>query len=127
MKASGQFNNDELSAVRHAVMRKPFQVVAKQFGFSEQLIDKATEILKELIYEDPITPFPDYLEIKKFTADCFLVTTGFCGPSKAKIRGLQLEKDFKEIHIIDPLTTALTKKDVFADILKGITIRRGRW
>jgi putative hydrolase of the HAD superfamily len=37
---------------------------------------------------------------------------------QSKIRGMKIEKDFKEIHIIDPLTSNETKKDVFADIIK---------
>jgi putative hydrolase of the HAD superfamily len=31
---------------------------------------------------------------------------------------LDLEKDFEEIHIVDPEISNQTKKDVFADILK---------
>jgi putative hydrolase of the HAD superfamily len=37
---------------------------------------------------------------------------------QSKIDKLELTKDFKEIHIIDPTITKKTKKDVFADIIQ---------
>lgn len=47
----------------------------------------------------------------------FLVTAGYQKFQQSKITGLNLEKDFKEIHIVDASVTNLTKKDVFADII----------
>jgi putative hydrolase of the HAD superfamily len=36
---------------------------------------------------------------------------------QSKVKGLQLEKDFKEIFIIDPTTTGESKKNVFEKIM----------
>jgi putative hydrolase of the HAD superfamily len=99
-------------------MRMPFQLVAKRFGFSEELTDKGIEHLKEITYRDKIEPFDDYVFTKTTQADKFLVTTGFLKLQQSKIEGMQIMNDLKEIHIIDPLESSQTKKDVFADIMQ---------
>src|SRR5690606_37299540 len=45
-------------------------------------------------------------------------TTGFADLQWSKIRRMGVEKDFLEVHVVDPDTSSLIKKDVFADILQ---------
>jgi putative hydrolase of the HAD superfamily len=99
-------------------MRTPFQKVAKDHHFSEDLIHKCIDILKELTYNGAIEPFADFEVVRGLPADKFLVTAGFTKMQQSKIDKLELTKDFKEIHIIDPTITKKTKKDVFADIIQ---------
>jgi putative hydrolase of the HAD superfamily len=107
----------ELEKIKDEVMRTPFQKVAKSHQFSEELTRKSIALLQELTYNGPIEPFTDFDLVRKLPVDKFLVTTGFTKMQQSKIDRLDLAKDFKEIHIIDPTTTDKVKKDVFADII----------
>jgi putative hydrolase of the HAD superfamily len=107
----------ELNKIKDEVMRRPFQLVAKEHHFSEDLTSKCIEVLKEISYNDPIEPYDDYVHIQRLSHDKFLVTTGFRKMQQSKVDQLGLARDFKEIHIIDPTTTKQLKKDVFAEIL----------
>lgn len=112
----GEYEGD-FEAVRKEIMRKPYQRVAAEFNFSEKLTSEGFELLKNLAYEKPMLPFEDYEEIRKIAMPKFLVTTGFTKMQQSKVKQLGIEKDFEEIHIVDPALSALTKKDVFEDIL----------
>ena len=108
---------ERYDAVKADLKRKPFQLVAEKYGFSPQLKQEGSDLLNRLTYTGIIKPFPDYPSIKALPGERFLVTTGFNSLQWSKIRGMGIEKDFSEIHIIDPSASTQTKKDVFADIL----------
>jgi putative hydrolase of the HAD superfamily len=108
---------DRLDAVKADLKRKPFQLVAEKYGFSPELKQQGTDLLNNLTFTGTIKPFPDYPSIKALPGERFLVTTGFNNLQWSKIRGMGIEKDFSEIHIIDPSASAQTKKDVFVDIM----------
>lgn len=116
IEASGEHTAD-IAAVKEEIMRKPFQWVAAQYQFSKELTRKGVDLLINLTYDGPIKPFSDYNFTKQLSCDKFLVTTGFLQLQQSKIRGMGIEQDFKEIHIVDPATSHKTKKDVFADII----------
>jgi putative hydrolase of the HAD superfamily len=111
-------HEQQFEEIRKDIMRRPFQWVATRFGFSEELTRKGIEHLKEITYRDKIEPFEDYAFTKTIKADKFLVTTGFLRLQQSKIAGMKITNDFDEIHIIDPLESSRTKKDVFADIMQ---------
>ena len=52
-------------------MRKPYQRVAAEFNFSEKLSSEGFELLKNITYEKPMTPFEDYVEIKNSAPEIF--------------------------------------------------------
>jgi putative hydrolase of the HAD superfamily len=106
-----------IDAIKGDMMRKPFQVVAAQHNFSEDLIQRGNRLLQDMTYTGPISYFDDYPVIKTIPAQRFMVTTGFYNLQYSKIRGMGIENDFAEIHVVDPTTSAKTKKDVFADIM----------
>lgn len=110
---AGQF-----AAIRKEVMRRPFQMVAKEFRFSHHLTAKGIEILKDIAYKGKIEPFEDYKFVRELPLIKFLVTAGFRKMQQGKIDAMQLQRDFKEIHILDPETTRKVKKDVFAGIVE---------
>ena len=112
---------DRWTEIRKDIMRRPFQVVALQYGFSPALTKMATGHLEHLRYEEPIDTFEDYPIIKEIPGERFLVTTGFKDLQESKIKAMSIADDFAERHIIDPLHSRLTKKEVFADIMR----RRG--
>jgi putative hydrolase of the HAD superfamily len=108
----------ELEKIKDEVMRTPFQKVAKEHHFSEELTNKSIDILKDLAYNGAIEPFADFEYVRNLPVDKFLVTTGFTKMQQSKVDRLELAKDFIEIHIIDPTTSKKGKKDVFADIIQ---------
>ena len=110
-------HRDSMRTIKDDIMRKPFQVVAATHRFSDELTQKGINLLKELTYSGDIMPFSDYQEIKSIPGERFLVTTGFLNLQLSKIRGMNIEPDFMEIHIIDPIASQKSKKDVFADIM----------
>jgi putative hydrolase of the HAD superfamily len=106
-----------LDKIRDEVMRRPFQHIAIDYQFSEELTKKSIELLRQLVYNAPIEPFEDYALVQQLPIDKYLVTTGFPNMQQIKVDRMGLQKDFREIHIVDPSTSNKTKKEVFADIM----------
>lgn len=111
----------KMDAVKDAIQRKPFQVVAAEFGFSDALTQRGIALLQNLSYNGPIEPFPDFQLVPTLPHPKFLVTTGFTRLQESKIDGMQIRGLFREIHIVDPMLVSRTKKDVFSDILSRYT------
>lgn len=114
--ATGKHDH-EFEAIKRDIMRKPFQVVAATYHFSETLTQQGLDLLSGLYYTGLIQYFDDYELTRKLTLDKYLVTTGFQQLQQSKIDGMNIQQDFKETHIIDPATSAKTKKDIFEDII----------
>lgn len=108
----------KIGEIKKEVMRRPFQQVANDFGFSKELTEKGISILKDISYTEHIEPFADYRYIRELAIDKFLVTTGFKKMQQSKVDVMQLQRDFKEIHIIDPTVTQKIKKDIFREIVE---------
>jgi putative hydrolase of the HAD superfamily len=108
----------EIEKIKDEIMRKPFQLVAKEYAFSDELTTNGIGLLKDLEYRGKIAAFDDYRFVKDMAVDKFLVTTGFLKLQQSKVAGMKIKNDFKEIHIVDPSTSDRTKKDVFAEIIQ---------
>lgn len=108
---------DQLDAIKMDMMRRPFQKVAKEFNFSALFTQKILDQLEQTECTSPMHPFEDYAMLKALPQDKFLITTGFTKMQQSKVRLLQIKDDFKEIHIVDPQRSNLTKKDVFQDLI----------
>ncbi|WP_374164591.1 HAD family hydrolase [Arcticibacter sp. MXS-1] len=117
-KHKGDISKEDFEQAREDIMRRPFQKVAQDYHFSNELTQQGLELLRNATYEGPMAPFPDYQTIKSIRAEKFLVTTGFLKLQSSKVDKLGIRNDFREIYIIDPDTTEKTKKDIFADILE---------
>ena len=109
---------DDISAAKAELKRRPFHLVAGKFNFGDELTTAGNDFLKQVSYDLPMQPFDDYAHLKQLPQTKFLVTTGFSKLQWSKVDRLGLKEDFEEIHIVDPLISNQTKKDVFADILK---------
>jgi len=112
------YRGHELEQIKDEVMRRPFQRVAHDYQFSEALTKKSIALLKQLVYNAPIAIFEDYALVRQLPIDKFLVTTGFPNMQQSKVDRMGLQKDFREIHIVDPSTSNKTKKEVFAEIIQ---------
>jgi putative hydrolase of the HAD superfamily len=97
--------------------RRPYHFVADKFNFGAELKNEGNTMLKNFSYDQPMTAFEDYHDLKELPHTKFLVTTGYSKLQWSKVKLLGIDADFQEIHIVDPEISTQTKKDVFADIL----------
>lgn len=104
--------------IKQAIQRQPFQVVAKDYKFSDSLLKKGLRLLNDLEWSQPMKAFESYSLTKNIKKLKFLVTTGFSKLQWSKIRQLDLERDFEQCIVVDPSQSEQTKKDVFADIME---------
>lgn len=111
-------SNADKEAAKDQIKRRPFHLVAEEFGFSDQLTQQGNDMIRNFTYDGLIHAFDDYHSLRTIPLDKYLVTTGFTNLQWSKVKKMDLEKDFIEIHIVDPEKSTLTKKDVFADIIK---------
>lgn len=98
--------------------KKPFFVVASAYNFSENMVKRSLEVLENIDFALNISLYPDYQCLKDFKKELFLVTTGFTKLQKAKIEGLGVGRDFKEIVIDDPAITKGGKVRAFQLIME---------
>ena len=107
-----------IEASKEELTRRPFQHVADEFNFSTALKNKGAQLLKTITYDKPMQPYADYHHIQKISLDKFLVTTGFTNLQYSKVKQLGIEKDFKEIHVVDPEVSPKTKLDIFKELME---------
>lgn len=112
-----------LEVIKDAIQKKPFQVVAKEFNFNQELTARALHALADLEYNDVIKPFDDYLQTRDIDLLKFLVTTGFTKLQWSKINRMELEKDFEACFVVDPAESDRTKKDIFAEIMEEYSLK----
>src|ERR1700752_4238594 len=77
MIAGDEMHKNDLKKIKNEIMRRPFQLVAKDFEFSEELKEKGLSLLKSTSYSGKIFAFEDYSVVKDLPVDKYLVTTGF--------------------------------------------------
>ena len=107
----------DLDTFKQEVMRRPFQKLAPEYGFSRELTEAGISLLNELQYHKPIATFEDYEALKNYPCRKFLVTMGFTKMQESKVNNMAIKADFEEVHIVDPELTTQTKKDIFRDII----------
>lgn len=116
IEESGAYKGN-LAEIKNRIMRQPFQVVARDFSFSEDLVKDCLQLLGGLTYEGKMEPFEGYETVRDIACKKFLVTTGFTKLQHSKIKQLGIGKHFEAIFVVDPGESALTKKDIFKKIL----------
>jgi len=116
IKEDGNHEKD-LENIKDETMRRPFQWVARKYNFSDELLQRGVDLLRNTNYVGKIKPFSDYTVVRDLVYDKYLVTTGFLKLQQSKVSGMKIQNDFLEIHIVDPYSSDKTKKDVFADIM----------
>ncbi len=115
---SGSYNG-ELNEIKSAIMRRPFQMVASDYDFGNNLKAACLGLLSDLAYEQKMEPFNGYECLREIPCKKYLVTTGFTKLQQSKITQLNIEKDFERIFIVDPAKSTLIKKDIFLQILNN--------
>jgi putative hydrolase of the HAD superfamily len=107
-----------IEAAKDELKRRPYHLVAEKFGFGDELTNEGNDFLNGITYALPMQAFDDYTHLKQLPQTKFLVTTGFTKLQWSKVELLGIKDDFAEIHIVDPMLSKQTKKDVFADIIE---------
>jgi len=110
---------------KEQIMRVPFQKVAEQFNFPEELRKDALMLLRGSTYDEPMQSFDDYELIRQLDTMKFLLTTGFQKLQESKVRSLGIENDFNEIFIVDPDKSEKTKKDIMIHIMDKYRLSPG--
>jgi len=95
IESKGEFTGD-MERIKYGINRKPFQVVASDFGFSKYLESNCIRVLENLTYEADIATFEDYPVVKALPCRKFLVTAGFLKMQESKIDRLKIRNDFEE-------------------------------
>jgi putative hydrolase of the HAD superfamily len=109
---------DKVNKIKEEMTRRPFQYITDKYQLNAQIRDSMIDTLRNMSYDLPMQPFSDYRHLKQVPLDKYLVTTGFLKLQYSKIKQLGIEKDFKDIIIVDPDASNKTKKDVFAEIME---------
>jgi putative hydrolase of the HAD superfamily len=112
-----QLPKDTIKKAKEQIMKIPFQKVAQDLNFPEDLTEQALDLLRNLTYDEPMTYFEEYPLIRDLKCMKFLLTTGFKKLQESKIRSLHIQDDFTEIMVIDPHKTDMTKKDGMIQIM----------
>ncbi len=113
---SGEYSGD-FDQIRFEIMRRPFQYIADEFSFSENLKADCFKLLSVLTYDEKMQPFEGYETLLTVPCRRFLVTTGYTKMQHSKIKQLGIENDFEALFVIDPDKSTLTKRDLFEKIL----------
>jgi len=111
-------SQQDLDGAKNDIMSKPFQLVADKYHFPKELKDKGIALLRNLTYDKPMKAFDEYAFVRSLPFEKFLVTTGFEKLQWSKVKMLGIGNDFKKIYIVDPDKSAMTKKDIFEQIMK---------
>ena len=84
----GTLSAEVLEQAFAAIWRQPLDAVAKNFGFSKQMLDAGWEASKDLEITVPLRGYGDLSVLKELDALRFLVTSGFRRLQESKIRAL---------------------------------------
>ena len=114
----GEEDSQAAEKAKHELTRRPYQHVADEYGFSEELKAKGTELLRNCTYEEPMQAYAEYNDIRTIPIDKFLVTTGFTKLQMSKVRMLDIAGDFKKVYVVDPDQSGQTKGDIFKKIMQ---------
>lgn len=114
---------EDLNKAREALWKRPFHVVAKEYRFSEAMIEKSLEALNKVEFTFQLQPYQDYPILQQVQLEKILVTTGITKLQKAKIESLRIQEHFKEIIIDDPSLETGGKRRVFESILQKYRYR----
>jgi len=114
----GQTDISSAEKAKRELTRRPFQQIADEFGFSEDLTEKGLRILRNAKVEVPVTPYKAYSQLREVPIDKYLVTKGFTKLQQSKVDMLNIAGDFKKVYIVDPDQSDLTKNDIFQRIMK---------
>jgi putative hydrolase of the HAD superfamily len=114
----GEADRQAAQKAKEELTRRPYQHVADEFGFSDELKQQGMQMLSNITFEEPMYPYEQYNDLRQIPIDKFLVTTGFTKLQMSKVKMLKIGNDFKHVYVVDPEQSSLTKKDIFQKIMQ---------
>ena len=114
----GKVNQQAAEEAKHELTRRPYQHVADEFSFSDDLKEQGMQLLRNLQFEGPMQPYEQYQDLRQIPIDKFLITTGFTKLQMSKVEKLGIADDFKKVYVVDPDQSTQTKGDVFKKIMQ---------
>ena len=114
----GEADRQAAQKAKEELTRRPYQHVADEFGFSDELKQQGMQMLANIRFEEPMYPYEQYNDLRQIPIDKFLVTTGFTKLQMSKVEMLNIGSDFKQVYVVDPAQSTQTKKDVFLKIMQ---------
>ncbi len=115
----GKHNRQAATKAKEQLTRRPYQHVADEYGFSDDLKNKGLQMLSSCTIDIPMQPYDAYADLRTLTIDKYLVTTGFTKLQMSKVKMLAIAGDFKKVYVVDPELSNQTKKDVFTGIMQN--------
>lgn len=114
----GALSDEALEKAFADCWRYPLDVVAKEHGFSEEMLAAGWEVAARTEVETRMSGYPDLGTLAELPARLFLVTSGFRRLQASKIRALGFRPLFEAIYI-DAIDEAdrKGKQGIFKDIL----------
>ena len=117
--ATFYYGKDTAQQIISELNKNPFDVAVRKFNVEEKIRQEFAEKFGKRHLQMEIETFPDFEVIKTLKETKILVSEGFKEFQEAKIRSLNLEKLFSEIHISNTLFQGRpSKKHIFDLILK---------
>lgn len=97
----------------------PFDSILQKYQIPINIQEEFFFKLDNIEYNLNIQPFEDYYFVQQLQVKKYLVTTGFVGLQKAKIKALNIQNDFVEVYIDDPRdNNRIFKKGIFEKIVE---------
>ena len=115
----GKLSDEALAQAFEACWRHPLDWVAREYGFSDEMLAAGWEVAARTEVEAPMQGYPDLGVLAELPAMLFLVTSGFRRLQDSKIKALQFASLFEAIYV-DAIDEAdrKGKEGLFNEILK---------
>ena len=114
----GHVPDDRLQAAFGECWFTSFDVVARRYGFTQEMRDAGFAVFSRLEGQKPLYGYPDVPLLQELAIDRYLVTTGFRRLQDSKIRALGISPWFRKV-VIDAVDVPPNrgKQAIFADLL----------
>jgi putative hydrolase of the HAD superfamily len=115
----GTLSDNALAQAFEDCWRHPLDWVAREYGFSDEMLAAGWDVAARTEVEAPMHGYPDLGTLSELPAMLFLVTSGFRCLQASKIKALGFGSLFEAIHV-DAIDEAdrKGKEGIFKDILK---------
>jgi putative hydrolase of the HAD superfamily len=115
----GKLSDETLARAFAACWRHPLDRVAREHGFTDEMLAAGREVATRIEVEAPMHGYPDLDVLKELDAKLFLVTSGFRRLQDSKIRALRFAPLFEGVHV-DAIDEAdrKGKEGIFKEILE---------
>jgi putative hydrolase of the HAD superfamily len=115
----GKLSDETLARAFAACWRHPLDWVAREYGFTDEMLAAGWEVAAHAEVEAPMYGYPDLDILAGLPAMLFLVTSGFRRLQESKIRALRFAPLFEGVHV-DAIDEAgrKGKGGIFKEILE---------